>query len=126
MTEIDSIEVDGDALDVDDDIKFTELGLVTRISDGRLRHWDSLKIDAIEVTYTAGYETVPADIVDICAWMVARAFREGAAALAGPSGVESVDLEGSDSVTYAQAAAHLYLADEDIKALGSYVRPVVG
>ncbi len=86
----------------------------------------------IDVDYTAGYSTVPFDIRDVCARMVARAFQAGAAyanAPVGAEGIKSLSLDGSDSVEYRDAVADVAMAAmpmlmEEQHALSRYRRRV--
>lgn len=84
VTAVTAVRVDGVALSTDPaEFSFTSNGFVNRIENGRVHLWDSFKIDAISVDYTAGFSPVPEDLVDICAWMVANTFRVGASIKAG-------------------------------------------
>lgn len=86
----------------------------------------------IDVDYTAGYATVPFDIRDVCARMVARAFQAGEAyanAPDGAAGIKSLTLADSDSVEYRDAVADvakaaLPMLPEEERALSRHRRRV--
>jgi hypothetical protein len=110
VTAIATVTEDGVSLTVDDDFKFYENGKLIRVSGGYRVAWKTLKRQAIDVAYTGGFKTPDHDsqlehLGSLCAEVVARAFRKGAENAALPAGaagaIQSVSLEGSDSVTYA-------------------------
>lgn len=109
VTAIASISEDGANLTTDD-YEFYENGILIRVSGGYPIAWQTTKPKAIDVSYTGGFKTPDHDsqldhLGSICAEVVARAFKRGADNAAIPAGaagqVQSVALEGSDSVTYA-------------------------
>lgn len=87
IVNVTAVTVDGTVLNVGTDISWSSIGTLRRISaSGYSRLWDSFKVDGVVVTYSAGFDPVPEDITDVCAWMVANAFRVGVANAEG-SGV---------------------------------------
>lgn len=110
VTAVSAVSVEGTALTVATDVLFYPDGRLYRVSDSREVTWASTKRQSIEVTYTGGYLTGTHDweldhLGSICAEVVARAFRAGAASAAVPAGVGAggitqVSLDGSDSVTF--------------------------
>ena len=67
-----SVVEDGETLVVDDDYKLGQHGVLHRVG----RKWEQ-GVQIVTVTYTHGYETIPADIVDVCARAAARAYQAG-------------------------------------------------
>jgi len=125
------------------DYKFYANGKLIRTSTtGYQIVWKAYKPQSIEIEYDGGYLAGHDDMHDIalehlgslCAEVVARAFRKGAASAAIPAGsagaVQSVSLSGSDTVTYATGSgesfagggltAFVYLEDHEIVQLGRY------
>lgn len=104
-------------------------GLLARINGTRERRWQ-IGRKIIDVTYTAGYASgsIPDDIRNVCAQMVARVFKAGAAYAATPesiaSAIKSVSLEGSDSIEYADPPDDIsdvmQMTAADKTALGRY------
>lgn len=88
---------DGEALAVDDDYKLAAYGVLHRVD----QDWLS-GVQIIEITYTHGYATIPADIVAVCARAASRAFQAGlkAADAEGIAGIQAKSL-GDYSVTFA-------------------------
>lgn len=146
VTAVSAVSVDGTALTVADDVVFYEDGRLYRASDSREVTWGTLKRKAIKVTYTAGYSNAAtpsqfAHLGSICAEVVARAFRSGAASAAIPAGVglggiTQVSLDGSDSVTYGLAnsatvplggglSRFIHLLDDERRQLRRYKRALV-
>lgn len=139
VNSIASIEVDGEALVVADDVDFTPFGKVSRVSSGYLTSWGTLKLGTVEVVYNGGYTTVPLDLRDLCANVAARAFKEGAAYAALPTGaggggIVSVSLDGSDAVQYGEGGPGgglatvsvtraVQLTEEEIEICRSYRNP---
>lgn len=122
-----SVTVDGDALSTDQFSHDPESGRVTRVTNGRPRSWNVHKVQSVVVAYNGGYQTVPYDIQDICARMVARAFQAGASYAsvpAGADGVKQINLAGSDSVTFAGTTTDVtvaeFLAPDEVDALKYY------
>lgn len=110
VTAIGQVDEDGTTLTADDDYKFYENGKLIRVSGGYRIAWKTLKSQAIDVTYTGGFLSPDHDsqlehLGSLCAEVVARAFRMGAQNAALPAGasgsIQSVDLDGAGSVTYA-------------------------
>jgi hypothetical protein len=143
VTAVTSVTEDGVALVEDDDFKWFGNGKLIRVSaSGFQILWKTHKLQAIEVEYVGGYLAGHDDLHDIalehlrslCAEVVARAFRKGAANAAIPAGsagaVQSVSLTGSDTVTYATGSGEsfagggltsfVYLEQHEIDQLGRY------
>jgi hypothetical protein len=97
VTEVVSIEEDGEALTVTDDYIVGRYGVIHRVG----RRW-ATGIQNIVVTYSHGYESIPQDITDIATRAASRAYQAGlkAADTAGVPGVQSKTL-GDFSVTFA-------------------------
>lgn len=103
-----SVTVDGDLLTVATDYLWKTSGKVSRVANGYLTSWDTYKPGIVSIVYNGGWVTPPADLVDVCAWAAARAFKEGAAfaampAAGGSGAVQSVTLADSDSVTFSDS-----------------------
>jgi hypothetical protein len=111
-------------------------GQILRVSGGRPRMWHQGGADSISITYTAGYDMTidpliePEAVVarDVCTRIAARVFQAAAAFANAPtsaSGIKTLTLEGSDSVTYADAVSGVggvtlaapQLTDDDKHAL---------
>ncbi|HKY47513.1 MAG TPA: hypothetical protein VJQ79_05955 [Acidimicrobiia bacterium] len=144
VTAITTVEEDGTALTVTTEYVWYANGKVIRVSGGYQRLWKTWKIQAIEVDYTGGYlagthDSELAHLGSICAEVVARAFRLGAANAATPAGVtvggvQSVTVEGQGSITYATAGGEtmtldggglsqfVYLVDNEREQLQVYKR----
>jgi hypothetical protein len=110
VTSITSVTEDGTLLTVTTDYLFYERGKLIRVTNGYQNYWRAYKPQSLEVDYVGGYLAGTHDkelehLGSICAEVVARAFRKGAASAAIPPGtvgsIQSISLEGSDSVTYA-------------------------
>lgn len=122
-----AVEVDGTPLASDQYSVDPQTGRLTRVINGRPRSWSEYKVQSITVDYRGGYETVPYDIQDICARMVARAFQAGAAYAALPTSsasVNSVDIEGAGSVEYNEASGDVstsaFLTAEELETIKYY------
>lgn len=106
---ITTVVSDGTPLTALDDYSLkASTGRVGRVANGYYRFWDTYKPQSVVVTYNGGYTTVPLDLRDLCANVVARAFQAGAAYAALPASagsIQSLSLEGSDAVEYAPEAA---------------------
>jgi hypothetical protein len=125
------------------DYKFYANGKLIRTSTtGYQIVWKAYKPQSIEIEYDGGYLAGHDDMHDLalehlgslCAEVVARAFRKGAASAAIPAGsagaVQSVSLSGSDTVTYSTGSgesfagggltAFVYLEQHEIVQLGRY------
>ena len=109
VTGITSVTEDGTVLTVTTDYLFYPRGKLIRVSNGYQRTWQAYKPQSLVVQYVAGYLAGTHDselehLGSLCAEVVARAFRKGAASAAIPAGttgsIQSISLEGSDSVTY--------------------------
>lgn len=124
-----SISEDGTALVVVDDIVWYQSGIVERVADGLAHPWGTDKLTGVAVTYNAGYAPgdIPADIVDVCAWMVVSAFRRGQA-FAEQAGVESESV-GDYTVAYIESLADpadlVHMTDEQRDIVGYYRTPVL-
>lgn len=145
VTDVTSVTEDGTALTVADDVAWYERGKLIRVVNGRQIYWKTTKKQDITVEYVGGYLTGEHDaelehLGSICAEMVARAIRKGADAAAVPAGaagqVQSVSLEGSDSVTYATAGGSatirggltqfVFLEEDEVRQLQVYKPPPRG
>jgi len=120
-----SVEVDGTALASTDYSVDPESGRLTRVANGRPRAWSEYKVQSITIEYRGGYETIPEDLVDICARVVARNFQAGqAAASTEATAVKSVDIDGAGSVEYGEAVADVsgapFLTAEEMEAVKYY------
>lgn len=145
VTTVTSVTVDGTALVVADDIVTYPRGRIYRTANGRPRSWGTSKLRSVDVVYTAGYlagthDRELAHLGSIVADMVARAFRlavDWGATPEGAGAVQSVALEGSDTVTYATGGGDigsipaeapgrfLALLDSERRELDSYKGLVV-
>lgn len=110
VTAVTAVTEDGTSLTVATDVLWYERGKLLRASNGRQTYWKTTKLQSIVVDYVGGYlagthTTELEHLGSICAEVVARAFRKGADNAVLPAGaagaVQSVSLEGSDTVTYA-------------------------
>lgn len=145
VTTMSAVTEDGTALTVDDDFKWYPTGRLIRMSGSTQVAWQTTKRQAIVVDYTGGYLTGTHNselehLGSICAEVVARAIRRGADAAAVPAGaagqVQSISLEGSDSVTYATGGGastlqgglsqFVYLLDDERNKLARYKGLMVG
>lgn len=136
VTAVTSVTEDGVALTVDDDFKWYANGKLIRLASDRQTAWRILKAQSIVVSYTGGYEAGTPELKhlgSLCAEVVARAFRRGAASAATPAGtagaIQSVSLEGSDTITYATASGEsvaggltsfVFLEQHEIDQLSRY------
>ena len=125
------------------DYKFYANGKLIRTSTtGYQIVWKAYKPQSIEIEYDGGYLAGHDDYHDLalehlgsmCAEVVARAFRKGAANAAIPAGsagaVQSVSLTGSDTATFATGSgesfagggltAFVYLEQHEKDQLGRY------
>lgn len=147
VTSMTTVTEDGTVLTVTTDFLWYTTGKVIRVANGYQTWWKAYKPQSIVVAYVGGYlagtHVSQLDhLGSICAEMVARAFKKGAAnaaVLAGASGqIASVHLEGSDSVTYTDTAGSstsgggvnqfLYLEEDERRQLASprFHRPRFG
>ena len=92
---------DDETLVEDDDYKLGQWGIFHRVD----AKWTS-GIQILEITYTHGYETIPDDVVAVCARAAARAYQAGlkAASTEGVPGIAATSL-GDYSVSYAGEAS---------------------
>ena len=138
-----TVTEDGTALTPNTDFLWYTRGKLIRISGGYQIKWGTCKPQSIAVAYVGGYLPGTKEfehLGSICAEVVARAFRKGADNAAIPSGagqIQSVTLEGSDSVTYATATdsatggglnQFIYLEEDERRqlALPTFRRPRFG
>lgn len=120
---------------VEDDVTLTVTDQYLWYSDGRLRrvagsfdaYW-SQYANSVVVNYTAGWVTVPDDLILAAAEVAANIFKYGAAfASQGAVPIKSVTLDGSDSITYNSAATVEAAASDSLtprikRLLTPYVR----
>ena len=131
VTAVASVVEDGVSLTLTDDYLFYEDGRLVRTADGNRDLWWDPKRQSIVVTYTGGYATIPRDIADTTARLVARWFQAGAAYAAAPDSagaVKSIALDGSDDIEYSDAVLAVSMnagfADAEKEALNPYRRTV--
>lgn len=156
VTGITTVVEDGTSL-ASTDYMFKPNGRLIRTTTGGYQtNWLTTKPQSIVVTYQGGYvaeesssssSSSPSYLADhaaalqhlgsICSEIVARAFRKGAENAALPAGaaggIQSVSLEGSDSVTYATGGGSesvsgglsqfIYLTEDERRQLQRY-RPI--
>ena len=120
VTSVTTVTEDGTVLVADDDYKLVRDRVLIRVSSGYQTYWRTAKAQAITVDYDGGYlaghdemhDMALEDLGSLCAEVVARAFRKGAANAAIPAGsagaIQSVSIEGSDSVTYATGSGESF------------------
>jgi hypothetical protein len=142
VTAITTVTEAGVALTATDYLLYPNGKVIRTTTTGTQIPWKAYKPQSIEVEYDGGYLAGHDDYHDLalehlgslCAEVVARAFRKGAASAAIPAGsagaVQSVSLSGSDTVTYATGSgesfagggltAFVYLEDHEIAQLGRY------
>jgi hypothetical protein len=145
VTAITEVTEDGEIL-TSADYAFKENGRLIRTgTTGYQTYWRTYKPQSITVEYDGGYLTGTHDselehLGSLCAEIVARAFRIGADNAAVPAGsagaVQSVSLEGSDSVTYATGggsstfggglARFVFMEDDERRQLLAYKGLPVG
>lgn len=104
VIEVSEVVEDGTTLDVDDDYKLGQHGILHRIG----ATW-AKGVQIIEVTYSHGYyldedyvdDTLPQEIIDVCTRAAARAYQAGLRAeeVEGVPGVQATSL-GDYSVTF--------------------------
>jgi hypothetical protein len=129
VTEVTEVIEDDETLDVDDDYKLGQWGILHRVGGAK---WDK-GIQIIEVTYSHGYAILPDDIIAIATRAAARAYQAGLRAESDDAvlGVQSKSL-GDFSVAYsnesvtdgtmgASAARPLLMSEKDI--LNRYRKP---
>lgn len=126
------VTVDGENLIADQDYVWYPDGRIRRILNSDDRSWSRL-VNGNEVTYTYGYQagSAPDDLVLGITLICAELFRTGAQfASTGTSGpVQTVQLDGSDSVTYATgtytvqpAQGGVFIPPAAKQLLGPYAR----
>ena len=112
VTAVATVTEDGTGLAADDDYIISQEGdALIRVSGGYDTYWRTTKRQSIVVEYTGGFLSPDHDrqlehLGSLCTEVVARAFYRGAkTAAAGANDalavIQSVSLEGSDSVSYA-------------------------
>lgn len=130
-----SVVEDGTALDDPDDYRWHSVGTIRRVSGVEERSW-SRNVDAVVVTYAAGYggaapvpfDMTPADLVLAIVTVCGDLFNLGAESAAqGPVAVKAIALDGSDSIEYAvdeasARAAIPYISAKAKQLLAPYVR----
>lgn len=142
-----SVTEDGTVLVLNDDYRWYTTGKVIRVSGTSQISWRSWAAQSVVIDYTGGYLPGTKELEhlgSICAEVVARAFRKGASNAAIPVGatgeIQSISLEGSDSVTYASSSGgtstitagglnqFVYLEQDEIRQLHlpRYTRPRFG
>lgn len=101
VTEVSAVIEDGETLTEDEDYKLGQWGILHRVSSsGEAIRWAS-GIQVITVTYSHGYETVPADVAAVCTRAASRQYQAGlkAAENEGLPGLVSKSL-GDYAVTF--------------------------
>ncbi len=131
VTAIATVVEDGTSLTAGDDYLFYEDGRLVRTAEGAYDLWWNSNRQTVVVTYTGGYVTVPRDIADSTARLVARWFQAGAAYAAAPDSagaVKRISLDGSDEIEYSDAVLDVSMAAGftvgEKEALNSYRRSV--
>lgn len=126
INSITSVTVDGSALTSSQYSHVSGTGRLTRVVNGRPTSWRTHKVQSITVAYNGGYQSVPYDIVDLCARMAARAYQAGESASGAPSaGVKQINLAGSDSVTFVDESTDVTAAmtmSPEEQRIASYYR----
>jgi hypothetical protein len=142
VTAISTVTEAGVALTATDYLFYPNGKVIRTTTTGTQIPWKAYKPQSIEVEYDGGYLTGHDDYHDLalghlgslCAEVVARAFRKGAANAAIPAGsagaVQSVSLHGSDTTTYSTGSgesfagggltAFVYLEQHEMDQLGRY------
>ena len=124
VVEVSAVVEDGESLDVDDDYKMGQWGILHRVG----RKW-AAGIQIVTITYSHGYATLPDDLIAVCTRAAARGFQSGLRAADDEAvvGVQAKSL-GDYSVTYgseqsggsgdgimgASAARMLLMSEKDI------------
>lgn len=105
VTAVNSVTEDDTLLTVTDEYVWYANGKLRRMA-GDFEYWWSQLPDAVAVDYDAGYATIPDDVVLASATLAAELFKQGARFSAhGVNPVQSVALDGSDTITYASSTA---------------------
>ena len=130
VSAVSSVVENGVTLTEGDEYQWYPDGRVVRVSGDLVRRWQRGP-KKISVDYTGGYApgSIPLDIRNVCARMVARQFQAGVVFAStpdsAPGAVRSVSIDGSDSVEYAEpegvALSELMtLSDDDMRSLSAY------
>lgn len=131
VTDVTAMMVDGTALDVTVDIAWDPAGIIGPLAGGYPSYWSTVKTNAIEVTYNAGFDPVPADIVDVCAQMVANSMKQNGMFGAEAEGAQGIVREelGDYGVQYSDAlanpAAYVHMTGEQRDVIRYYRMPVL-
>jgi hypothetical protein len=142
VTAITTVTEAGVALTATDYLLYPNGKVIRTTTTGTQIPWKAYKPQSIQVDYDGGYlagedamhDLTLAHLGSMCAEVVARAFRKGAANAAVPAGsagaVQSVSLSGSDTVTYSTGSgesfagggltAFVYLEQHEKDQLGRY------
>lgn len=132
LAAITTVTEDGTVLTADE-YTFNEAGGLRRLDGGGHQiDWQTTKPASIEVAYDGGFDPVPADLVDLCAWLAARAFTRGvefAEKDPGTAGVRRIRLEDREVEYHAPAATagmgEVFSLDERAWVREAYGRPVI-
>lgn len=127
VTDVAAVTVDGTALVVADDVVWYPDGRINRASDGLVTSWGTWKRQSVVVEYTGGYLSPDHDrylnhLGSLVAEMVGRAFRQAidwAATPEGAGAIQSIALEGSDTVTYATGGGDV--GSVPVEAVGRFL-----
>lgn len=131
VTEVSDVVEDGETLTATTDYKLGNHGILHRVG----QNWAS-GVQAVTVTYSHGYATIPQDVIDVCTRAAARSYQAGlrAAVLSGVPGVASQQIGdyqvqyngeqtggggGMDGGTLGASAAPILLPSEK-RALNQY------
>jgi len=113
VTAVASVTEDGVALAAGTDFLFYEDGRLVRTADGEYDLWWTSNRQAVVVTYTGGYATIPRDIAHATSSAVTRWFQAGVAFAAAPDSagaVKRIALDGSDEIEYSDAVLDITMA----------------
>lgn len=127
VTAVNQVDENGVTLTTPTEYLWYEDGRVVRMNGDYDRRWLNLR-QSIVVDYDAGYTVVPFDIRDVCARMVGRVFRAGAAYAATPKSasgaIRRISLDGSDSIEYSDVdddiGSVMVLNETEKKTLSKY------
>lgn len=136
VTAVASVVEDGVTLTTDDFL-FYENGRLIRMSGDRQTVWKTRKPQSIVVDYTGGFvvgthdqelEHLGALCADVAARALIKAFEQAATSDGAAGPIQSISLEGSDTVTYATGGAFISgelrrfvaLEDDEKHQLGRY------
>lgn len=144
VTAVATVTEDGTTLVVNTDFKWLTTGKLIRVAGGYQTYWKGSKPQSIVVDYTGGFVAAThvqqlEHLGSICAEVVARAFRKGAASAEVPAGAGQIQAEsiGTYSVTYSTAEGSatvsgldrfVYLEEDERRqlALPKFRRPRFG